>query len=665
MANVDAESLVSKKGTNSPIWQSFGFVGDENGKPIDTDNPICKLCMRSVSARGGNTSNLRTHLIKNHPHYASVLQSAASLPKFPQTTTATPTSIIGTFTGSSKYNKDSNRWKTCTNAVTRFLVKEMLSFRTVKKPAFNDLLRTFDPHYELPCWNFFSKKIIPELYNQVHQDVISLLLQAEYYALTADILSSVGMTPYMSVTVHFITPDWKLQSKCLETFFLPADHTASNICAGLREAVREWGLDDSRLSGITTDNAPNIMDAAKDLGWPWISCFGHNLNLAVNAAIQAQKRRTDRVFGLCRSITVAFSHSWRRKRALMAAQTELGLPQHSLITDCVTGWGSKQEMVARIIEQQRAIQHVLAEDPKASIALRRQDIDVLTAVNEALKPVAELTNVLSGETCVTSSSVIPMLNLIREDIMAPSDDDVALTAEMKATIVYKLDGKYTDEAMYLLLRKCTFLDPRYGGTFEVSDELTRAMKGEMVALRREGLAATRVKEDGKEQQTTIREKEEDGREGQAAIWVKEEDGREGQAAIWVKEEEDWREPGREDTSAEQPPAKKMRTLGSLLGKRATAAAAAQSVEEQAKGEIGAYLMEPVIEGDADPLQWWQLNEQRYPLLSPLARKYLCTCATSTPPERLFNEAGNIVLSSREQLKPDKVDMLVFLARNLA
>lgn len=309
--------------------------------------------------------------------------------------------------------------------------------------------------------------------------------------------------------------------------------------------------------------------------------------------------------------------------------------------------------MARTIEQQQAIQQVLADDCKASVTLRWQDIDVLTAVNEALKPVAELTNVLSGEPYVTSSSVIPLLSLIREDIMAPSDDDVALAAEMKASIVHKLDGKYADEAAHLLLRKCTLLDPRYGGTFEASDEVKQAMAAEIAALRRGGLAAIRVKEEEGEE-----------REGRGAVRLKDDDRRERQATIRVKEEGK-RELGAEDSPADQPPAKKMRTLGSLLGKRASAASATLSVEEQAKAEIAAYLTEPVIEGDADPLQWWQLNGPRYPMLAQLARRYLCTCATSTAPERLFSTAGNVVISSRAQLKPDKVNMLVFLDRNLS
>ena len=48
----------------------------------------------------------------------------------------------------------------------------------------------------------------------------------------------------------------------------------------------------------------------------------------------------------------------------------------------------------------------------------------------------------------------------------------------------------------------------------------------------------------------------------------------------------------------------------------------------------------------------------------VAQKYLCVCATSIPAERIFSIAGQIVSDRRSALKPDKVDQLVFLARNL-
>ena len=81
-------------------------------------------------------------------------------------------------------------------------------------------------------------------------------------------------------------------------------------------------------------------------------------------------------------------------------------------------------------------------------------------------------------------------------------------------------------------------------------------------------------------------------------------------------------------------------------------------------QISRYDSVPGIELDADPLQWWSTHVSEYPSLSKLARKYLCVCGTSSPSERLFSVAGNIVTAKRSLLKPHKVDMLMFLAKNL-
>ena len=68
--------------------------------------------------------------------------------------------------------------------------------------------------------------------------------------------------------------------------------------------------------------------------------------------------------GVCRKIVTSFSHSWKKKNELTKAQVEKGLPEHSLVTDCPTRWGSQQKMVARILEQDAAIRQVLSEDRK-------------------------------------------------------------------------------------------------------------------------------------------------------------------------------------------------------------------------------------------------------------------------------------------------------------
>lgn len=65
--------------------------------------------------------------------------------------------------------------------------------------------------------------------------------------------------------------------------------------------------------------------------------------------------RIDRAVGLCKKVVSSFSYSWRRKRELAEAQRELKLPEHSLQSECPTRWGSRQAMIGRVLEQQKAI----------------------------------------------------------------------------------------------------------------------------------------------------------------------------------------------------------------------------------------------------------------------------------------------------------------------
>ncbi len=342
MTSRASSDLVLKKNTTSAVWQYFGFRPNEKGEAVNTDEAICKLCNKKVTARDGNTSNLRLHIRNHHPLTAarmdpSSLSATVSAPPdagptTSRSTASTQQTIMGAFGKITKYKRDSVRWKTCTDAVTKYLAKEMVSFHTVEKKSFKDMVKVLDAQYELPGRKHFSQTAVPHLYSKVRDNVQVLLSAADSYSLTTDMWSSVNMTPYMSLTVHTITPDWKLESKCLQTTYFPESHTPDNLAAALRAALQEWQLDEKKLSAITTDNAANIYAAIRSLHWPWLNCFGHNLNLAVKNGLHDQRQKTERALGLCRNIVGAFSHSWQRKHELHKKQVDLGLPKHSLIT---------------------------------------------------------------------------------------------------------------------------------------------------------------------------------------------------------------------------------------------------------------------------------------------------------------------------------------------
>ena len=72
----------------------------------------------------------------------------------------------------------------------------------------------------------------------------------------------------------------------LKHTFLPQDHTAVNISEALQSILEPWNLSENKLTCITTDNGSNVTAAVEILGWNGLSCFGHNLHLAITNSMK-------------------------------------------------------------------------------------------------------------------------------------------------------------------------------------------------------------------------------------------------------------------------------------------------------------------------------------------------------------------------------------------
>ena len=121
----------------------------------------------------------------------------------------------------------------------------------------------------------------------------------------------------------------------------------------------------------------------------------------------------------------------------------------------------------------------------------------------------------------------------------------------------------------------------------------------------------------------------------------------------------------ETDEGEEPPAKKTKTgdsaMSFLLG---LSSDNSHSTSMTSHHEMQHFINEPPLNPDGNPLEWWRKNEERFPRLSKIARKLMCVPATSVPAERVFSTSGMIVNKLRASLKPENVDMLVFLNKNL-
>ena len=152
-----------------------------------------------------------------------------------------------------------------------------------------------------------------------------------------------------------------------------------------------------------------------------------------------------------------FIAAGKKPRDLRQKQEELGLPQHKIIGDVATRWGSTYEMVSRIVEQQQAVSAVLAEDRKNWYRMPTDaEFSVLEGLVEVLKPLSYLTNALSGEKQVTASAVLPVMKHEESKLSAASTDS-QLANEMKQTIWNDLEARYSDGDVSEMLEVLHFL----------------------------------------------------------------------------------------------------------------------------------------------------------------------------------------------------------------
>lgn len=281
-------------------------------------------------------------------------------------------------------------------------------------------------------------------------------------------------------------------------------------------------------------------------------------------------------------------------------------------------------MIGTVLEQSKAFSQVLSEDKKTRhLVPTWKNTDVLESINKALCPLQEFTDALSGESYVGVSYLKPVLHLLRTSTLAETDQDTDLTKEIKSRALHYTEDKYNDPVTQELLDITSFHDPRFKTDYTSAENVPYIK--ERVKIEIEQVA--------QKKRTCV----------------------------------STTDPMPQSAAEEEPSTtgKPKQSLGSFFKSKAVPAPSSTlQLEDTIKAELDNYLITPTIDVEQDSLAWWRVHNVNFPQLSKLARKYLCTPGTSSPSERLFSASGNIITCERSCLKPSKVDMLVFPAKNL-
>ena len=367
--------------------------------------------------------------------------------------------INSMFAKQEKYQPDSTRLKELTKAVGYFVAKDMMMpLNVMHGKGFCHLVEKLEPRFNIPSRKTLTEKIIPTMYIDLKQSLIFLSIKrASYVALTTDCWTSRTNASYIGLTIHFLTPDWQLEHFVLENKELPINHTADNLAEALGECLSDWNIDETQVSCTSIDNAANIVKALKDvLGWSYLNCFGHTLNLAVSAGLTVH--RIHQVVVRCSRIVSFFRKSSKAMYCLKEKQSALGLPTRALVQDVVTRWNSTFSMIERVCEQQAAICASLVEQKRLDLMPDDTDISIAESILEVLKPFKHISDTMCAEKYTTTSSIKPLLHHLSNTVLIVKDSDLGAVKEMKKTMKHNLQTHYDSPEVDRLLSIACYLD---------------------------------------------------------------------------------------------------------------------------------------------------------------------------------------------------------------
>ncbi|XP_005093008.1 zinc finger BED domain-containing protein 4-like [Aplysia californica] len=445
------------------ITQKSGGVG---GAKI----AVCDVCKCELAYSGRSTTNLLRHLRKKHPlHIAqfeevSESSSTTSVPAAASSSTtqssaptagpsrSTQPTLFDTIERVTKYKPGSDRKKELDNCVLDLVTVDLQPLSVVENTGFRRLVNKLDPRYDIVSRKTLSTQLLPMKYRAERDQLRRQMDEVNHLTVTTDCWTSRKTESFMTVTVHFVSPDWKLTSRVLNTVLLETTHTSENLAAKILEIFTAWGIKD-KVTTIVTDNAANMKLAVELMRCRHQPCFAHTLNLVVKESI----RKTYDVFtakNKVKDIVSFFHHSVNASNLLKEAHKAKNTTPKKLKQDVETRWNSTFEMLKSYLEQHEQVTTALCLNGKQDMCLSPIKLPVLQKAMEVLEPFHEATVEISTEQHTSVAKIVPIVFLLRR-----------LTAQDRSPLSNCLNSQLSqrfeniDEKTHL--RLATLLDPRF------------------------------------------------------------------------------------------------------------------------------------------------------------------------------------------------------------
>jgi hypothetical protein len=538
------------------------------------------------------------------------------------------------------------------------LIEDEQPFVASERPGLRKFLAKACPRFVMPSRRTATRKCVA-VYD-VHKEKLQKFLKehCERVSITTDTWTANTKQNYMCVTAHFIDKNWNLHKKIIG-FFPSKGHGGDDIGKSLENCLAAWGID--KVFTITVDNASannnainymrRVLNESKgsiaEGEYLHMRCVAHIINLIVTEGLKEIDVSVSRVRAAVKFIKTGTSRLVNFKKCAELAKVQT---KAFLNLDVCTRWYSTYLMLNAAQKYEKAFQRYNDEDPYYVLELEgeggpgvpvKSDWDKVRKMSDFLEHFYELTLRVSVTKRLISHTffheIADVLVLLRN--WCHSED--RLCQEMgKRMLVkyYKYFGeKYGekrsdrekrgekdkgDQLLNLVIFFCVAVDPRY----KLSNYIkmaTMVMFGDEIG---DKLWET--------VNSSFRSLFEEYRNMYAPS-----------------------EKVQPPTDSQEPASKSKSLMRSIIDRQMSNNGGGNVT---VKSELEKFFSEDNEEDKKgfDILKWWKDNENRFPVLSRMARDLLAVPISTVASESAFSSGGRILDDFRSSLTPTMVERLI-------
>ena len=621
----------------SAVWENYEILVDSKGNEIG--RAACIWCRKDYLAKSDQgTSGLWKHLretCRKFPHKKELIEAHKGKDK--------SQSLLSFTKGTSSEDNKLTCWRfdqqLVREALVKMIIKDELPFRFVERDGFKEFCEVSVPQFKIPsrhsivrnCFSLFVKEK-KKLFDSISSHYCRV-------SLTTDTWTSIQNLSYICLTVHFIDSQWNMHKRLLN-FCVIKSHSGVNIGNAIEFCMNEWGL--RKLMCITVDNASNNDVAVEQLKKRLVKksvvplrgehfhmrCYAHILNLIVRDGIAVVEGAIQKIRGVVKYVRSSPKRLDMFKLCVEEANLTYG---SSLQLDCPTRWNSTYLMLQTAIKYQKAFDKLEDKDKRflkefGSDVPTERDWTNAKILARFLKTFYEVTCKFSGSSYSTSSVYFPEIIRILKEIELCENSRDPMVSEMGMEMRHKFNKYWGSlQSTNLMLFVAVVLDPRYK---------LKYLKVKYTEHYGEELAENLVKK----VINALNEMMDDYRN------LNEDESKEDDFSSTVLKKNDDFFDG-SDTYVDD--------FFVELEKEQ---------EVAALEELDRYLEDKLEKNriDFDLLNWWKVNEVRYPSLANVARDVFAIQASTVASESTFSTGGRTLDKFRSSLTPITAEVLICL-----